>query len=322
MPTSIPTLLDVTLRDGGYVNRHAWSIDEASRIVEAAARAGIPGVEVGYFRPRRHGVDGHSRPAASCPPLYLDRLSEGLHEGGEDRPSIVVMVHQQDVTLAHYRELAARGVATVRLPTKISALDRVHEHVAAIHDAGMRAALNIIRISELNTREIATAAATAQLAGADVFYLADSNGSLFPSTVTELVGVVRGETDRPVGFHAHDGLSLAFGNSLAALDAGCRYLDASLNGMGKGGGNLSLELISGYLRARLDAPIDISPLAYATNEVLAPWRGGGALVRCESIVSSLLNLNLDDIAGLRGEGERGVLDLLGRYRKPQPVLPS
>jgi 4-hydroxy 2-oxovalerate aldolase len=315
MPISIPTILDVTLRDGGYVNQHTWSLDDALRIVGAAARAGVPGVEVGYIRPHRHSVDGLSRPAASCPPYYLQRLCEAA---GPDGPSIVVMAHQHDVNLSYYRQLADLGVHAVRLPTKISLLDGVGEHVAALHDAGLRAALNIIRISELSVRELSAAAATAQSCGADVFYLADSNGSLFPSGVTELVDVVRGETDRPIGFHAHDGLSLAFGNSLAALEAGCTYLDASLSGMGKGGGNLSLELISGYLRARLEAPIDLTPLAYATNEVLAPWRGGGTLGRCESIVSSLLNLNLDDIAGLRASTGPGLLSLLDRVPQPLP----
>lgn len=316
--TSIPYVLDVTLRDGGYVNQHSWTLQDAVRVAAATAGAGVPGVEVGYFRPQRHETDGPHRPSACCPESYLERLRAEVPTGAD----LVVMVHRRDVELTHYKQLADLGVGVVRLPVKLTAIDAVREHVDAIHDAGMRATVNIIRISELSRRDVARAAAVAETADADVVYLADSNGSLFPPEVTALVDAVRAETDRPVGFHAHDGLSLAFGNSIAAFQAGATYLDASLGGMGKGGGNLVLELISGYLRSRLDVPIDVAPLAQATHDVLAPWRGDGSLARCESIVSSLLNLNLDDISNLRGDNAGTLLHLLDRVREPQPVLPS
>lgn len=310
---AVPFLLDVTLRDGGYVNGHSWALADAISIAGAAADAGVPDVEVGYLRPERHTIDGATKPSASCPAAYLDSLREATPA----HVSLVAMAHQKDVPLTTYREVAARGVDMVRLPTKLSTLAGLRAHVEAIHEAGMQAAVNLIRISELTPSDIARAATTADEVGANVIYLADSNGSLFPQDVADLLGVVREQTDRNIGFHAHDGLSLAFSNSLAALESGCTYLDASLGGMGKGGGNLSLELVSGYLRTRHDAPISIAPLAHTTAEVLAAWRSDG-LSRCDSIVSSLLNLNLDDIASMRGETGRTLLTLLDR--RPEPAI--
>ncbi|WP_214103834.1 hypothetical protein [Acrocarpospora catenulata] len=299
----IPHVLDVTLRDGGYVNRHAWSLSDAIRVVRAVADGGVLSVEVGYFRPERHDVDGGTVPAASCPPYYLEKL----RATAADTTTLVVMV-REPVPAAHYRELADLGVGMVRLPTRPTAFDQAEREIAAIHDAGMRAALNLIRVSELDPAAIASAAAVAERAAADVFYLADSNGSLFPEDVPELVEVARQATSVPLGFHAHDGLSLAFGNSLAALAAGCEYVDASLGGLGKGGGNLCLELLASYLRARGEAPFDLTPLALTSADVISPLREGGAMARCESIVSGLLNLNIDEIANLRAKG--GVLPLL------------
>jgi 4-hydroxy 2-oxovalerate aldolase len=315
---STPQILDVTLRDGGYVNRHSWSLEEALHVVRACVLGGVPGVEIGYYRPGRHKLDGESQPAASCPHSYVERLRA---ETPKDM-TLAVMAHQQDVGLEHYRELASLGVGLVRLPTKISGIDQVAGHVRAIQDAGMRAAVNLIRVSEVGLRDIARAAAVVEAAGADRFYMVDSNGSLFPEEVTEIIGVVRRATDLPLGFHAHDGLSLAFSNSLAAVNAGCEHLDASLAGMGKGGGNLSMELITGYFRSRENAPFFLTPLARATAEVLAPWRGGGSLARCDSIVSSLLDLNLDDIARVQTDADLlPLLDPTNQATRPQLVLP-
>ncbi|CRK57279.1 4-hydroxy-2-oxovalerate aldolase [Alloactinosynnema sp. L-07] len=289
------TLLDVTLRDGGYVNKHSWSLPQAVAVVDACVRAGIDHVEVGYIRPRR---DSAGSPAASCPPEYLAALRERM----PDTTTMVVMAHMADVDIDVYQRLADLGVGLVRLPAKLSTIDAVAPHVAAAHAAGMRAAVNLIRVSQVGPDGVTHAAATAHAAGADIFYVADSNGSLFPEGAAEVVRTARAAAPgTAIGFHAHDGLSFAFGNSLEAARTGCAFLDASLCGMGKGGGNLSMELIAGYLRANADRAFDIAVLAEASAEILKPWIERNSRSECESIVTSLLNLNMDDIEALRGD---------------------
>lgn len=285
----VAILLDVTLRDGGYVNGHAWSRQQASAVVAACATAQIPYCEVGYFRPLRQHDDGAERPTACCPDDYL-RL---LHTSAPGL-TIAVMAHARDVRLTDYPRLGQLGVGMVRMPALSSVLPSLAPHVEAAQAAGLRVAVNLIRVSELTQSEIASMARYVEAWRTDAFYLADSNGSLFPEQVAALVRVAAEETDVPLGFHAHDGLSLAFINSLTAVRAGCQYLDASLGGMGKGGGNLALELIVGYLRANSLAPHVMTPLARAAAEVLKPWRDG-VLSRCESMASGLLDLNVDAI---------------------------
>lgn len=283
------TLLDVTLRDGGYVNGHVWSRQQASAVVSACTTAHIPFCEVGYYRPRRHQVDGVDRPTSCCPDDYLRALRETA-----SGTTLAVMAHARDIDLTDYQRLADLGVGMVRLPARHDILTTLTPHVEAARQAGLMVAVNLIRISELSGREVAAAARLVEQWQVDAFYLADSNGSLFPEQVDRLVRVAGVETGVPLGFHAHDGLSLAFINSLSAVEAGCGYLDASLGGMGKGGGNLALELIAGYLRARSRTPHAMTPLAHTAAEVLKPWRDG-VLARCESIASGLLDLNIDTI---------------------------
>jgi 4-hydroxy 2-oxovalerate aldolase len=298
------TLLDVTLRDGGYVNNHAWSRTDAAAVVASCANARIPYCEVGYFRPRRHESDGERSPAACCPPDYLEEL-HGRHPG----VALVAMCHARDVELNDYGLLARSGVGLVRMPAQMSILPSLGKNVAAAKEAGLQVTLNLIRVSQVSMRDVIQAAQCAEEFGVDAFYLADSNGSLFPEDVRRLVTLVGTVTSVPLGFHAHDGLSLAFINSLTAVEAGSRYLDASLAGMGKGGGNLSLELIVGYLRARGNAPVSMTPLVHAAAAVLHPWKGGVA-ARCESMASGLLDLNIDTIDTLRGDDAKELVSLV------------
>lgn len=297
-------LLDVTLRDGGYVNGHSWSRAAAAEVVGGCAAARVPYAEVGYFRPRRHAADGAARPTACCPPDYLRGLA-----GARDGVALVAMAHARDVELADFARLRRCGVSMVRLPARVDVLPTLGAHVAAAKAAGLTVAVNLIRVSEVGLGDVARAARLAAGHGADVFYLADSNGSLFPEQVSRLVGVAAAASDVPLGFHAHDGLSLAFANSLAAYRAGCRWLDASLGGMGKGGGNLRLELIVGYLRSTAGLPVALSPLVRTAADVLRPWQVG-VLDRCESMASGLLDLNLDTIAELRADAERELYGLI------------
>nr|WP_311138684.1 hypothetical protein [Pseudomonas amygdali] len=49
----------------------------------------------------------------------------------------------------------------------------------------------------------------------------------------------------PLGFHAHNNLSLALANASAAIEAGAEYIDTSICGMGAG--NLHLSMLVAYL---------------------------------------------------------------------------
>lgn len=297
-------LLDVTLRDGGYVNGHSWSRQQAAAVVSACTDAAINYCEVGYYRPMRHQEDGTDRPTACSPDDYLADLHERY-----PNVTLTVMAHARDVSTSDYRRLAECGVGMVRLPAQRATLPSLAPHVVAAKAAGLQVAINLIRVSEVPLPDVCEAADLVNGWEVDAFYLADSNGSLFPESVTQLVRAVAARTSLPLGFHAHDGLSLAFINSLNAAWAGCRYLDASLGGMGKGGGNLSLELIVGYLRARSLAAHAMTPLARAAAELLTPWRNG-ILDRCESMACGLLDLNMDAIRDHRDTGTRELVELV------------
>jgi 4-hydroxy 2-oxovalerate aldolase len=313
--TALPAVVDVTLRDGGYANDHQFSLDEACALIGGLAEAGLPNIEVGYFSPED---SGDVRPTACCPPEYLRTL-----RSLRGRARLLVMAHAAAVPLHAYAPLAAGGIDAVRLPCSPASLNGLRPHLEAIHAAGMRASVNLIRISELHPQIILNCARMAEEMGADWLYLADSNGMLVPEDVFEIVKLVSGGISIPVGLHLHNGLGLAFINALYGLQAGARMIDGSVGGLGKGGGNLPLEVFAAYLNG-LGASFDIARIVDTAETGLSRWLQG-VRESATNAISSLLNLNLDAIAALRQESIREqvpFLDLVSRRLRPAVEVPS
>ena len=293
MSQTIPQILDVTLRDGGYVNDWQFPIPNALAIVSTLATGGMPYIEVGYYHPPHSSTNGsghHSGPSAYCQHEYLEAVSRVR---GNSR--LGVMVHLDDVLPTDYTFLADHDISIVRFVVPGSNIQELAPHIDAAHAAGLIASVNLIRASQRSDENILLCARAAQDLGADWLYLADSNGSLFPDRVKRIFQELREELDMRLGFHAHDSLRLAFANSLAAIRGGATLLDSSLGGMGKGAGNLVTELICSYVKASYEAQFSIGEFTTVACNTLSEWIGGDHVGRCESTLSALLDLNADKL---------------------------
>jgi 2-isopropylmalate synthase len=82
-------------------------------------------------------------------------------------------------------------------------------------------------------------------AGARWVVLCDTNGGTLPAEVGEIVAAVIGEglPGERLGIHAHDDAGLAAAVSLAAVDAGARQVQGTLNGLGERCGNANLTTL-------------------------------------------------------------------------------
>jgi 2-isopropylmalate synthase len=98
--------------------------------------------------------------------------------------------------------------------------------------------------------------ATAIEAGATIINVPDTVGYTMPPEFSQLVRRIReqvvGERDVTISVHCHNDLGLAVANSLAAIEAGARQIECTINGIGERAGNASLEEIAMALKVRAD----------------------------------------------------------------------
>ena len=107
--------------------------------------------------------------------------------------------------------------------------------------------------------------------GADTVYVVDSAGALLPHEVTEKITALRQSLKVNVGFHAHNNLALAMGNTLAAIEAGATRIDGSIRCLGAGAGNTQTEVLVAVLdKMGIYTGIDLYKIMDIAEEIVAP----------------------------------------------------
>jgi 4-hydroxy 2-oxovalerate aldolase len=101
-------------------------------------------------------------------------------------------------------------------------------------------------------KELLKAVETIKTTDIDYVYFADSYGSMTPSEIEYYSKTLR-SSGKKVGFHAHNNMQLAFANTLEAIRNQVDIVDATVFGMGRGAGNVPLEVLLSYLQKVTDS---------------------------------------------------------------------
>ena len=236
-------LLDCTLRDGGYYTQWEFDPDFVEEYLQLVARSPIHDVEIGYRSPEKDSYFGRF--------FYLSR-QELLEAKQRLRANqrLGLMFNLKDVDeeridfflgdIAGIVDLIRFAVA----PGEISRALRLHQRVV---EHGFACGLNIMHLSKWSRKIDDVLAPFAGVNDLDCLALVDSYGGCFPDEVGAAISRACAIFPGDVGFHGHDNAGLAFANSLRALQAGARSVDATFMGMGRGAGNLKTELMLTYV---------------------------------------------------------------------------
>jgi 4-hydroxy 2-oxovalerate aldolase len=233
-------IIDCTIRDGGHLNK--WEFDPAcvKASYYAAAKSGADYFEIGYRNPgpvKGLGVFGYSE----------DDFLRSFLEAPSDRCKLLVMIDAGKSDNSLFVRRTQSLVAGVRVAAYPYELEKSFGIIEKIHDLGYEVFLNLMASSELTKEhyDILGDWKRSDMLGA--VYFADSFGSFIPADITAQIRKLRESGFTKIGFHGHNNLQMAFANTLQALADGATHVDASIYGMGRGSGNLPMEVLIGYL---------------------------------------------------------------------------
>jgi len=238
------TLLDVTLRDGGYVNNWGFSQDLAQSVVTDLTAAGIDFVEIGY----RNSPSGHDNPGLSgrCSDAYIKAI-----RAASPTAKLSVMYSPDTVTLGDIDTLAQLGVSMVRCSIPAGNLESALPLIKHAKDLGMVSTANLTTVTEYKTDELVADCNKAVENGCSVLYVADTNGTMTPDRVKALFELLKTKVPPiPLGFHNHNNLGMGMANAAEAIRSGVNYVDCTLRGMGRSAGNVPTESLVTYLHCQ------------------------------------------------------------------------
>lgn len=254
MPRNRISIFDTTLRDGEQSPGCSMDLDEKLRMAEKLEELGVDIIEAGFpiasegdfaavkaVAARCRGV----KVAALCRTAEQDvaRAAEALANAAS--PRIHTFCATSDIHLEHKLRKTRAEVMAMTHRAVQQARNYANDVEFSAEDA-TRSDINYLC-------EVLDAAVDA---GASVLNVPDTVGYTTPPEYTYLVQqvierVVR-DRDVIVSVHCHNDLGLAVANSLAAIEAGARQVECTINGIGERAGNASLEEIVMALHVRAD----------------------------------------------------------------------
>lgn len=254
MPRQPVKIFDTTLRDGEQSPGCSMNLKEKVQMAWKLQELGVDIIEAGFPIASEGDFAAVKAVAAECREVTVAALCRTADQdvaraaaalSGAARPRIHTFVATSDIHLEHK-------------------LKKTRSEVIEMTRAAVRQARNYADEVEFSAEDatrsdidyLCEVLDTAVEAGASILNVPDTVGYTTPIEFTSLVQTVneRVVRDRDViiSVHCHNDLGLAVANSLAAIEAGARQVECTINGIGERAGNASLEEIVMTLHVRAD----------------------------------------------------------------------
>ncbi|TYS68201.1 4-hydroxy-2-oxovalerate aldolase [Sutcliffiella horikoshii] len=258
-------ITEVALRDGSHAISHQFTIDQVKNVAKALDEANVPVIEVSHG----DGLGGSSLQYGLSHTNEMDLISAAADI--VTKAKIAVLLLPGIGTVQHLKEAARRGAKIARIATHVTEADVSKQHISYAKELGLEAVGFLMMSHMAPPEKLLEQASLMESYGADVVYVVDSAGALLPHQVKERVHCLRNSLDIPIGFHAHNNLSLAVANSLVAIEQGATRIDGSIRCLGAGAGNTQTEVLVSVLdRLNIQTGIDVYRMMDVAEEIVAP----------------------------------------------------
>ena len=259
-------LLDCTLRDGGYINDWNFGIETIRGFCRKIAQTGIELFEVGFIKGDKNDPQKTLFPDVQSIAQVISPKAPHLKYVG-------MLDMSAPVPLERIPRYDGTSIDGIRVIFKKDKMEQAYEYCQKLQEKGYFVSVNIvgsdlytdmefIEVIEKFNRLHPYAVSIVDTFGLikrkqfmRLAYLADNN--LRPETI--------------LAYHAHNNLQQAFGNAEALVEMNLKrdvIIDACVFGMGRGAGNLNLELFAEFMNENYDAHYKIEPMLEIMDEYL------------------------------------------------------
>lgn len=246
-------ILDCTFRDGGYYTNWDFNRQTVDAYLKAVNKLPIDYIEIGY---RNLPEKSYMGEYDYCPEYAVRHIRQNTSK------KIAVMLNEKSTKLKDLPVLLdpMKGLADmVRVSIPPQHIDQAIELAKGIKDMGFEVGFNVMYMS--TWKSVNFYPKLKALNGiADLFCMVDSFGGVTPTDVKNTISALRSSFDCPIGFHGHNNLEMSLFNTLTAMECGVDYVDATILGMGRGAGNLKMELLLTYLNKNCGLDVDFNVL--------------------------------------------------------------
>jgi len=278
-------LFDTTLRDGAQTTGVDFSLEDKIQIAGMLDGLGIDYVEGGYPGANPLDTAFFSVRRTSRARFTAFGMTKRAGRSAANDPGVAALLDSACDAVCFVAKAWDYHVHVALGCTLEENLEGIADSVAAAIAAGREVMLDCEHFFDgykANPDYALACATTALAAGARWIVLCDTNGGTLPHEVETIVATVARHVpgDR-LGIHAHDDTGQAVANSLAAVRAGARQIQGTLNGLGERCGNANL--------VTLIPTLALKPDFVDRFEIGVSGEGLGSLTHVSRALDELLN---------------------------------
>lgn len=256
---------EVALRDGSHAVNHSFTEDEVEKVVTALDDAKIPFIEVSHG----DGLGGSTLQYGLSKVDEFKLIERAVQTAKFSK--IAVLLLPGIGTVHDIRRAKELGVSLIRIATHVTEADISEQHIKEAKKQGL-ITVGFLMMAHMVSKELLLEQAKKMANyGADIVYVTDSAGAMLPDEVSEKISLLKENLQVEIGFHAHNNLGLAMGNTLAAIKSGATRIDGSIRALGAGAGNTQTEVLVAVLEKQHTVTgIDLYKIMDVAENVVAP----------------------------------------------------
>lgn len=260
------SLLDCTLRDGGYINDWRFGKEVITGFNKKIAETGIEFFEVGFLKGNSYDPDRA---------IYPDVISISKSIQFKSTKMIyVAMIDMSDpIPLERIVPYDGTSIDGIRVIFKKNKIDVAYEYCEQIQKLGYFVFVNFVGTDLYTDKEFIEGIEKFNVLHPYAVSIVDSFGLIKRKQFLRLVYIADNNLlpDISLAYHAHNNLQQALGNAQTLVELGLNrsiIIDACVFGMGRGAGNLNLELFAEFMNDNYNTDYKIEPMLEIMDEYL------------------------------------------------------
>ena len=251
-------LLDCTLRDGGYVNDWRFGEEAIKGVARLIADTGIEMIEMGFIK---GDVYDRDRSVFPDPDSMTDAITPKV-------PGLIYagMVDMSaPIPIERITDRKPEGIDAIRVIFKKDKIEEGYRYCKRVKEAGYLLFVNFVGTDLYTDMEFIEGIKRFNELKPFAMTIVDTFGLIKRKQFLRLVYLADNNMDEGIvlGYHAHNNLQQAFGNAEAMVELNLKRdiaIDACVFGMGRGAGNLNLELFAEYMNENHGTDYRIEPM--------------------------------------------------------------
>ena len=261
------SLLDCTLRDGGYINDWQFGEECIKTFSHKIAMAGVEIVEVGFIKGDSFNPNRSVFPdVESIRPMIEPKIHGLMYVGMLDMSA--------PIPLDRITPYDGKSIDGIRVIFKKSKIEEAYVYCKRIKELGYKLFVNFVGTDLYSDEEFIKGIEKFNPLEPYAMSIVDSFGLIKRKHFLRLVYLADNNMRQGIVlcYHAHNNLQQAFGNAEALVELNLKRdicIDACVFGMGRGAGNLNLELFAEYMNENYNTHYRVEPMLELMDEYLS-----------------------------------------------------